>query len=201
MTTEMMEKQIQNPCELNEDFLLINRYLEKKDNSAFQVLIERHIKWLKRLLYIIFNTCREDIEDTLQEIILNLLTEIKAFRFKSSFKTFFYRYAKNKAIDILRKKTRERRKILHYSQAKNMHLTDPLAEIIKKETKDELLKALFTLKQEQRVIIVMKELEGFTIKEIASIFGLLAGTVKSRLHRIRNHLAKILKKGGYINEK
>ena len=87
-----------------DDEILIKRFTGSGDRLAFQVLVERHIGSLRKFLFTLFRGCREDIEDAEQEILMSLFMGLTNFKFRSSFKTYFYRLSKNRAIDILRKK-------------------------------------------------------------------------------------------------
>ena len=63
---------------------------------------------MRRLLFGLFRGHREDMEDAEQEILLALYRSLSGFRFESGFKTYLYRFTRNKAIDIIRKKKRDR---------------------------------------------------------------------------------------------
>ena len=92
-----------------EDHILIRRFLDSGDPRTFQELVERHLPSIRRLLYTLFNGQREEMEDAEQEIILSLFQGLKDFRFRSSFRTWFYRLARNRGIDHLRRgRSRER---------------------------------------------------------------------------------------------
>ena len=87
---------------------LIKQFLESKDNGAFIELVTKYIPGIRRILYAILNGNREDVEDAEQEFIMALFKTLPYFNFKSSFKTYIYRIAKNKAIDVVRKKCEKR---------------------------------------------------------------------------------------------
>ena len=133
------------------------------------------------------------MEDAEQEILLALYQSIRSFRFKSSFSTFFYRFCRNKAIDLLRQKAKERRiseqayiSIFQNTQA------DPEDEFIKKQESAKLQAAFNLLKDRERLLVMMKYVEELSIAEISDITGLRSGTIKSGLHRSREKLARIL---------
>jgi RNA polymerase sigma factor (sigma-70 family) len=69
---------------------------------------------------------------------------------------------------------------------------DPLAQVLTLERHDALWRAFASLPEEQRTLLLMKEVEGFSVEEIAAVMSLPEGTVKSRLHRGRARLARIL---------
>jgi len=133
------------------------------------------------------------MEDAQQEILLALYQNIRSFRFQSSFATYFYRFSRNKAIDLLRQKAKERR----ISRRANISLfqkiqSDPEGEFIKKQESAALRAAFNRLKERERLLLLMKYIEERSIAEISDITGLRSGTIKSGLHRSREKLARIL---------
>jgi len=133
------------------------------------------------------------MEDAQQEILLALYQNIRNFRFQSSFATYFYRFSRNKAIDLLRQKAKEHRRggqanisIFENTQA------DPEGEFIKKQESAILRAAFNRLKERERLLLLMRYVEELSLAEISDITGLRSGTIKSGLHRSRKKLARIL---------
>lgn len=126
----------------------------------------KHLKGMRRLLFTIFNGNIDDMEDTEQDILLKLYLKLHRFRFQSSFKTYLYSFVRNSSIDILRKKKREPetvdiQNIHYYSKTKN-----PEEKVLQNETRSELLNALSRLKKDERNLLIMKDVEDLSIKEI-----------------------------------
>ena len=69
---------------------------------------------------------------------------------------------------------------------------DPEAQLIQQQTVDEVRRALEALPADFREVLVLRELEGLSYKEIAAIVGIPLGTVMSRLARARERLAGVL---------
>ena len=172
-----------------EDDVLIRRFLGSGDPEAFRELVERHLPSIRRLLYTLFNGQREEMEDAEQEIILSLFRGLKDFQFRSSFRTYFYRLARNRGIDCLRRK-RSRERILDRVRQNlwNAEPEDPEQQALRREEIESLLDVFRTLPLKDRQLILMKDVDEFSIEEIADILGIPAGTVKSRLHRARERL-------------
>ena len=108
-----------------------------------------------------------------QEILLALYQNIRSFRFQSSFATFFYRFSRNKAIDLLRQKATERRS----SEQANISLfektqADPESELIKKQESAKLWAAFDRLKEKEKLLVLMRYVEELSIAEISDITGL-----------------------------
>ena len=182
-----------NQAQSDSDFELIHRFVDSGDNDAFRQLVERHLTSLRRLLYVLFKGNRHDMEDAEQEILLALYQNIRSFRFQSSFATFFYRFSRNKAIDLLRQKAKERRR----SEQANISLfkrtqSDPENVLIKKQESAILWAAFNRLKEREKLLVLMRYVEELSIAEISDITGLRNGTIKSGLHRSLEKLARIL---------
>jgi RNA polymerase sigma-70 factor, ECF subfamily len=161
--------------------------------------VERHLPAIRRLLAGLFNGAAEDIEDAEQEVLAALYTGIAGFRFQSSFRTFLYRLCRNTAIDILRSKGRERRRVEAAAREALVHAGhtgeagfDPDTGLMREESRRALQKALALLAPDERLLIIMRESEGMAVEEMARVLSIPSGTVKSRLHRSREKLARLL---------
>jgi RNA polymerase sigma-70 factor (ECF subfamily) len=177
------------------DNILIRRFLSGDDPGAFQELVERHLPAIRRLLYTLFNGQREEMEDAEQEIILGLFQGLKEFRCRSSFRTYFYRLARNRGIDCLRRKrSRERTLLRMLSTWQSREPADPEQLAIRREEIDNLLDVFQTLPSKERQLILMKDVDGFSIEEMAEILRVPPGTVKSRLHRARDRLLRTVRR-------
>lgn len=176
-----------------EDDQLIKKFLQTNDNQVFECLIKKHLATIQRILYSVFNGNTDDIMDAQQEILIKLYSDIKVFQFKASFNTFFYRYVKNKAIDILRKLVRDRNKILKLNaKLKERQVESPEHMAINEITKNEVMQLLLKLKDDDRQIVMMKEIEGYSIVQIAKVMNMPEGTIKSRLFRSRERLVQLM---------
>jgi RNA polymerase sigma-70 factor (ECF subfamily) len=179
-----------------DDHTLIRRYLESGDRRAFQELVERHLPSIRRLLYTLLGGQREEMEDAEQEIILSLFQWLKDFQFRSSFRTYLYRLARNRGIDCLRRKrSRERALARVKLDFWNAEPADPQEQLLRGEQIQSLLDGFRSLPSRHRQLILMKDVEGLSIEAIGEILGVPIGTVKSRLHRARAKLLDIVRGG------
>jgi RNA polymerase sigma-70 factor (ECF subfamily) len=180
----------------SQDHVLIRRFLQSRDPRTFQELLERHLPSIRRLLYTLFNGQREDMEDAEQEIILSLFQGLRDFQFRSSFRTYFYRLARNRGIDCLRRKRSRERTLARVKLSQwNSEPVGPEQQALRREEIDTLIGVFRTLALKDRQLILMKDVEGFSIEAIADFLGLPAGTVKSRLHRAREKLLRTARRG------
>jgi RNA polymerase sigma-70 factor (ECF subfamily) len=180
---------------LEEDRLLIARFVHANDQRAFVTLIRRHMGTIRRLLYTLFRGHRSDMEDAEQEVLLGLFQNLHRFRGSSSFRTYLFRFVRNKAIDLIRKKERERRIARRAASLPDPAPSDPEEQILQDESRREVLDLLMSIPEKERTLLLLKDVEGCSIKAIAKIMGVPEGTIKSRLHRTRGRLADMLTAG------
>jgi RNA polymerase sigma-70 factor (ECF subfamily) len=151
------------------------------------------------MLSVMFRGAAEDIADAEQELFAALYTALGRFRFDSSLRTFLYRLCRNTAIDMIRRERRARGRIRAAAMAAAdgqgpaaLRVVDPDDELERSERRRELSAALFGLPRDERLLVLMKDCEDMSVGEIAQTLGIPEGTVKSRLHRTREKLARLL---------
>lgn len=141
------------------------------------------------------------MEDAEQEILVGLWVGLERFRFASSFRTYLYRFCRNRAIDLLRREGRHRRRLgaakgeAILAAAAAVAAADPDDGLEREERARRVERALGGLAADERVLVVMRDVEEMSIEDIATAMSLPRGTVKSRLHRAREKLARRLGRG------
>ncbi|MBR4703738.1 MAG: sigma-70 family RNA polymerase sigma factor [Oscillospiraceae bacterium] len=147
----------------------------------------------------------EDAFDLSQETFLKAFRSLKSFRGEASFGTWLYRLASNLCIDFLRKKKRRGASSLvsldeEETDGRPRELPDlryePQNELERKETREKLRAGLRKLPEEQRLILVLRDVEGLSYQQIGDVLQLELGTVKSRIYRARARLAALLTEEG-----
>lgn len=152
----------------------------------------------------VFNLCNRmlgntaDAADCAQETFIKVYSGLKYFQFKSSFSTWLYRIAVNTCKNKLASaEYRRREKTLSLSAPKPENDTpieigdfsgSPAEVFEKKETTELIMEAIAALPQEQRILIILCDLEEKSYQDIVEITGLRLGTVKSKLARARHLL-------------
>ncbi len=161
--------------------------------DAFAALVETYRRKMFNLAYS-FTRNRESADDLAQEVFLKAYLSLPKFQFKSSFGTWLYRIAVNTSKDHLRKEGKVQKVPFDESPADMMLHEDEMAKReeaeIQEDRKTLLRQALQTLPEKYKVILTLRDIQGFPYGEIAEILNLSAGTVDSRLHRARKLLRK-----------
>ena len=144
----------------------------------------------------------EDGADAAQEAFLSAWRNLPSFRGDASFSTWLYRLVSNASTDVLR---RRQRQDAHAGPSTDdeenpFDAPDPaptpqeVAE--RRELRRELEDALQTLSREHREALILREIHQLSYEEIGEALSLDIGTVKSRIHRAREALRKILLERG-----
>ena len=179
---------------VEKDFI---RRAKRGDPLAFEDLISGYEKKVYNTVYRFFNNA-EDAMDITQEIFIKVFTSLHGFRENSSFSTWLYRIAVNTCIDFLRKKREDtlpiKEEMAISSEIKfGSHTELPEEFVEKQELKQALMKAINTLPEEQRMCVILRDIQGFSYTEISDIMTCSLGTIKSRLCRGRRALKEKLK--------
>ncbi len=180
------------------DEQLIARF-QQGDAYAYDLLVKRYKDPLMNYIYR-FVGDRTDAEDILQETFLRLYKNKHYYREIARFSTWIYTIAGNLAKTELRKRRRR-----SFFSINNYMSTDKDFELPDKNitpdrytdnviTDDEVHKAINKLSPKFRQVILLRDIQGFSYEEIASIVNIPLGTVKSRVNRARLRLQKDLKK-------
>lgn len=177
-----------------DDALIIAEVLAGRP-QAFEKLVLRYQDRLFQTAFHITRS-REEAEDVVQESLVQAFVKLGTFQRQSAFFTWLYRIALNAAI------TRRRRRRIDVPLGPDVDsgVSEPADQnegpeerILREERSRLLHAALGALSEEHRAILVLRELEGFCYESICEVLELPIGTVRSRLHRARLHLAEQLK--------
>lgn len=179
-------------------------------NAGKSELFEELVKRYEQKLYNFgLRMCGDvcDAEDLVQETFLNVFRYLKDFRFETKFKNWVYRIATSSCIKKRRKSkyAPERELSLDEFISKDDAQTPneipawaqlPLDQLLNEELSRTFKEAILTLPEKYRLVVVLRDLEGFSTIETAQILNLKSSNVKVRLHRARLFLREKLK--GYF---
>lgn len=177
------------------DKKLYNRFI-KGDENAFNIIVEKYRKSLISFIYK-FTKDIEVAEDITQEVFVYIYKTKKEYDFKYTLKTYLFTTAKSRAINYLN----SQRKEVSFEETNISKIYDDGLDdyLIKKEDKDYLLKNIDTLKEDYKIVIHLKDFEGFSYEEIAKILNKTIPQTKMLLHRARKSLkTKITNDKEYI---
>ena len=161
------------------------------DRNAFGELVRRHYQGV---VLVVYRMCGDTglAEDAAQEAFMRAWENIPSYRLKSPLRNWLYRIAINAALDVLRRKPEE---TLEDKEARIVadQAAGPEAVLIEKEQVALLQQALKSLPEAARSVLILREYNGLSYQEIASVLEVPVGTVMSRLNYARNRLREILR--------
>ena len=168
------------------------------DVESFEKLIVKYNRYVYNIAFRMMGN-EEDAKDMSQETLIKAFKAIRQFKMEANFSTWLYRITINVCKDELRKR---KENVLSY----DAELADEgtLKDIIKDENANPILiyeklelresieAALNKLSDDNKSVVVLKDLLGYSYEEIGEILQIPIGTVRSRLNRSRSALKRLL---------
>ncbi len=166
----------------------------------FKSIVETHQEKVR-------NTCfrflknPEDADDVAQEVFIQVYESLEHFSEDAELSTWIYRIAVNKSLDFIRKKKRKKRlaqltSLFGFNEEKEEIVIpadgNPQQDLEDKERKQILDSAIDELPENQKTVITLSKIEGFSNKEIAKIMELSLSAVEALMHRAKKNLHKLL---------
>lgn len=182
------------------DQLLVAR-AQQGDKRAFGLLVEKYHRKLGRLLSRMIRD-QAEVEDVVQESFIKAYRALHSFRGDSAFYTWLYRIgintAKNYLVSMGRKpqvmQDIEIEDVENFEEGEDMRTLDtPETALMTKEIAETVNDAIAALPDELRTAITLRELEGLSYEDIATVMQCPIGTVRSRIFRARETIAAKLR--------
>jgi len=190
------------PVGATDDRELVRR-AQGEDKEAFEELVRRHQHRVFAVAGGILRR-REDVEDIAQQVFVKAYFSLKRFDQRAAFSTWLYKITVNECWDLLRKKKvrplvyesdlseEQARQVITAGEKEN-----PEPDISEKlEARENVERLLEGLDERDRLMLILKEVEGFSIQEIAEVLKLNGNTVKVRLFRARRRVVSQARKRG-----
>ncbi|HEY2456633.1 MAG TPA: sigma-70 family RNA polymerase sigma factor [Candidatus Acidoferrum sp.] len=177
------------------------RRAQHDDKEAFEILVGRH---QNRVLAVAGGILRnkEDVEDIAQQVFLKAYFSLKRFDQRAAFSTWLYKITVNECWDLLRK--RKVRPLLYEAelsedQARQYQASEDVADGApdvseRLASQQQVEKLLDCLEERDRMMLILKEVQGFSVEEIAEILEINGNTVKVRLFRARQKIMERMKR-------
>ena len=166
--------------------------LRAGDENAFREIVERYASKISRVSYGILRN-RDDADEIAQEVFTKVYFCIQGFGFRSSLYAWIYRIAVNECYGLLRKK--------RFKQAYSSDSPDDTVALRMEAIadgrpthdrtamqRDFINKLLARIPEDDRWLLISKEVEGFSLAELSELTGLTENTIKVRLFRVRQAL-------------
>jgi RNA polymerase sigma-70 factor (ECF subfamily) len=174
------------------------RRAQAGDQMAFREIVERFQSKVFSIIYGILRN-HNDAEDIAQQVFTKVYFSLRSFDFRSSLLTWVYKITVNECYDYLRKK--KVRRLVYESDfseedALRMENSEPARDQrppvdVTLAQRDLALKLLAKLPEEERMLLLLKEVEGHSVEELAAMTGINENTIKVKLFRARQKLLKV----------
>lgn len=189
-------------AEVLDDRDLVRR-AQAEDKEAFEELVRRHQHRVFAVAGGIVRR-REDVEDIAQQVFVKAYFSLKRFDQRAAFSTWLYKITVNECWDLLRKKkvrplvyesdlSEEQARQFGTPEKHRSHVPDASEAL---EARQHIEQLLDGVDERDRMMLILKEVEGFAVEEIAQMLDLNANTVKVRLFRARRRIVQQARKRG-----
>jgi RNA polymerase sigma-70 factor, ECF subfamily len=173
------------------------RRAQQGDETAFAEIVQRYQSKVFSIIHGIVRQ-RNDTEDIAQQVFAKIYFSIRKFDFRSSLITWIYKITVNECYDYLRKK--KIRKLVYESdlsedEVRRVENSEPAIDHQppvddRLAKRDYLAKLLSRVSEEERSLLMLKEVEGHSVEELAGMTGMNENTIKVKLFRARQKLLK-----------
>src|ERR1700678_2853329 len=176
--------------------LLVQR-AQSGDEAAFRDIVERYQSKVFSIIHGIVRH-RNDVEDIAQQVFAKVYFSLRNFDFRSSLITWIYKITVNECFDYLRKK--KVRKLVYESDmsedaARRVEHSEPaLARTGRADStlarRDYVIKLMDRVSDEEKQLLMLKEVEGYSVEELSGMLNMNENTIKVKLFRARQKLVK-----------
>jgi len=174
--------------------------IKSTDRASFKLVYDECYVVLMRICYhVVYNV--DIAEDLVQEAFERFYVKNMAFPSPEDAKYWLIRVAKNLALNHVRRNKREINMVEKVKQkpSETVYTKDGSKELTDKETVKEVRKAIDSLPDNLRMVILLKEYGDLDYRSISKVLGISESNVKVRVHRARKKLEEILlKEDGYV---
>ncbi len=171
---------------------------QQGDPEAFRLLMERYQGKVFSIAYALVRR-RADVEDIAQQVFTKVYFSIPHFDFRSAFLTWLYKITVNECYDFLRKQRANRMVFAsEMSEDEERQFANRPSEDVLPDRQAELAQTtallLKKVPEEERLLLLLREVEGYSIHDLSRMFAWNENTVKVKLFRARQRLVKIAKR-------
>ena len=177
------------------------------DASDLMAVVDHYQTPLLRYVGRILGRTDNDAEDIVQETFIRLHQQVKG-RGVSSIKhlpAWLFRVAHNQTLDVLRKRARQQQRVPQnradaeaLAPQEMADEMDALGEVLRQEARQVALRELAQLDEQQRQVVLLKVIQGMSLRQVAEVVGVSLSAVNYRLNQGLAELARRLRKAGVV---
>src|SRR5262245_43286415 len=168
---------------VDDDRRLVTEFLRRRDDATFRVLYRRHTPALFSLALRLVGGNSADAEDVIQNAWLRSMKSIDAFEWRSAFRTWLSGFVVNCAREVVRRR----------GPTVEIVGTDQRStQTMRPDAAIDIARAIASLPEGYRTVIVLHDVEGFAHAEIGEMLGIDIGTSKSQLFNARRAMRTLI---------
>ncbi len=168
----------------------------QSEHEQFEALLQPHLQQLYKLAYR-FTGQRADAEDLVQDVVVKLYPRLQEMQKIEKLSPWLARVLYRHFVDRVRSKQRSPLHLVSEDESElDQHqdeTPDPASNAETSLLQTRLQSALNQLNEDQRTLVILHDVEGYTLNEIHIMHDVSIGTLKSRLNRARARLRELLK--------
>jgi RNA polymerase sigma-70 factor (ECF subfamily) len=165
------------------------------DLFAFERLVERHRPVVTRVARRIAGA--DEADDVAQDAFLRAYHRLARFRGEGTFRAWLLQITHNAALSAMARRRSEPAGLAPEPETEARGARTPAQRLEERERRERLERKLRGLRPEHRVVLVLRDVEGLSYEEIATVTESPLGSVKGRLHRARAELIDVLRHNTY----
>jgi RNA polymerase sigma-70 factor (ECF subfamily) len=185
---------------------------QQGDAGAFDLILHRHAAGVLRFIMKMVRVQSTQAEDLLQDVFLKVIEGRKKYNSNRKFTTWLYSIARNHCIDYFRVEEHRRHISLDIPLSDEEQDGAVILDLVRsresnqeeraidKQTQELLNVAVAGLRKEYKEVFLLREIEEFSLNEIAEIAGVPLSTVKSRLRYAYRDIREVFIKAGYFEK-
>ena len=163
------------------------------DRSAYASLVERYRKQIYSITYSMTRN-HADADDLSQDTFIRAYENLRKFKLGTNFRSWLCRIATNLCIDHLRHRNRFPEDGLdNHAELPSGRGSNPHNNLESSELMDNIMVAVASLPANQKTVVVLREMQGMGLKEIAKMLNCSENTIRWRLHYARKKLREKLR--------
>ncbi len=166
--------------------------IKNGDSAAFKHIVGKYESKVATVIRNMLGNTSE-VDDVGQEVFIRLYKSLDKYRGEAALGTYITRIAMNLSLNEIKKRKRKRWiPFTRKDSADAWDIEDKSADLSRLDDKDLVQRAILRLKENYRAIIVLRMIEGYSVKETAELLKIPQGTVLSRQSRATEQLKQIL---------
>ena len=171
------------------------------ERASFEELLASHMEPLYRTAYR-FSGNQHDAEDLVQDLLIKLYPRHAELLKVERLRPWLTRVLYNLYVDSRRSEGRSPIESGHDDllDRQESGFDGPMQALHQESLQQRILQGMEQLGDDHRVLLILHDIESYTLPEVSEILGVPVGTLKSRLHRSRAKLKKILEQGTFLQE-